>query len=139
MSADLDRLWNEAVKDNGNIVPSDVRQLIGEVRRLRDTVERARALLDTGGAVSIEDMRAALDPNDDDPVGDTHEAILSAATRVYAEAASRYESAVQGTDWTERKAAHDELQRAGEMYARAYAGYHYGRGGAALATPKEDA
>jgi hypothetical protein len=40
-----------------------------------------------------------------------------------------------GTHWE----AHDELQRAGEMYARAYAGYHYGRGDAALADPKEDA
>jgi hypothetical protein len=72
MTLDLDRLWDEAVKDNGNIVPSDVRQLIGEVRRLRATMERVRALADEwesdpaqGGYAdalfaAARDLRAAL-------------------------------------------------------------------------------
>jgi hypothetical protein len=59
-------------------------------------------------------------PND--LVGDTSWDIYRATGRVYAEASARYETAMQGNDWIERKAAYDQLQRAGEMHAKALAG-----------------
>lgn len=59
---DLDRLWREAVKDNGDIVPSDIRQLIGAVERLRASnaalTERVRQV--TKAWVVADRERAAL-------------------------------------------------------------------------------